>query len=61
MTKQKSLTIFRASKMKIDMSQVIALDKIKMHKQTEDVIFTDLLQLTLYTKKLQATLEKLRG
>jgi hypothetical protein len=61
MTKQKSLENFKVPKMKIDMSEVSALDKIKLHKQTREVIFTDMLQSTLYTKKLQATLEKLRG
>ena len=47
------------SEMEIRLDKIIIPDKIQLHKQTSDIIYSDLLQAMIRIKKLQSLIDKL--
>ena len=47
------------SEMEIWLDKISTLDKIQLHKQTSDIIYSDLLQAIVRINKLQVLIDKL--
>ena len=47
------------SEMEIRLDKISILDKIQLHKQTSDIIYSDLLQAMIRINKLQILIDKL--
>ena len=51
----------KVSKVKIKLNNINVLDKINFHKQTNEIMYNDLLQFTVNTKKLETKVVQLEG
>ena len=49
----------KMSEMEIWLDKISTLDKIQLHKQTNDIIYSDLLQAMVRINKLQVLIDKL--
>ena len=49
----------RVAKMRLDLQKILSPDKIHLHKQTGEVIYTYLMKATLKVSKLQSTVSKI--
>ena len=47
--------------MRLNLQKILVLDKIQLHKQTREVIHTDLMKDTLKVSKLQSTISRLES
>ena len=49
----------KMSEMEIQLDKISTPDKIQLHKQTSDIIYSDLLQVMVRINKLQVLIDKL--
>ena len=49
----------KMSDMEVKLDKISVFDKIQLHKQTSDIIYSDLLQATMRINKLQILVDKL--
>ena len=51
----------RVTEMRLNLQKIPVPDKIHLHKQTREAIYTDLMKATLKFSKLQTTVSKIKG